>query len=58
MSVIAALNDPLAVLLTHDLSNVMTPNNDRPNVGATGIGPVACPRTREIVGGAGITADL
>jgi hypothetical protein len=29
MPIVAALDDPLAVLLADDFSNVMSPNNDR-----------------------------
>jgi hypothetical protein len=37
MTVIAALHDPLTILMTDDLANVVTPDNDRTNGWAAGI---------------------
>lgn len=58
MSIVAALYDPLAVLLTHDLANVVTPNDDRADRRAARIGSVSRPGSRQIELRAGIAADL
>jgi hypothetical protein len=58
VSIIAALYDPLTILLAHDLSNVMSPNNDCTNVGATSIRSIVSPRAGKIVRRAWIAANL
>jgi hypothetical protein len=37
MTVVAALHDPLTVLLTNDLADVVTPDDDSANGRATGV---------------------
>jgi hypothetical protein len=37
MTVVAALHDPLTVLVAHDFADVVTPDDDRANGWATGI---------------------
>jgi len=37
MTVVAALHDPLAVLLTNDLTDVVTPDDDRANGRSAGV---------------------
>jgi hypothetical protein len=43
VTIIAALNNPLAVLLADDLTNVMTPDDDRTHMRAAGIRSVMRP---------------
>lgn len=58
MTVIAALHDPLAVLLADDLSDVVAPDHDRADARAAGVGSVMGPGACQIVGRSGIAADL
>lgn len=56
--VVAALHDPLAVLLAYDLANVVAPNNDRADGRAAGIAAVPGPRSGQIELRTWIAADL
>ena len=58
MTVIAAFNDPLAVLLSDDLPDMMTPYDNRANGGTAGIGAVVGPGSREVVLGTRIGSNL
>jgi len=58
MTVVSALDDPLAVLLTDNLPDVMTPDDDRADGGTTGIAAVMRPGSREVVLGTWIGSDL
>jgi hypothetical protein len=58
MTVIAALHDPLTILMADDLANVVTPDNDRTNGWAAGIWSVVSPRSGKIEWRSGIAADL
>src|SRR6266851_4085362 len=57
-AIIAALHEPLAVLLADDLADVVTPDNDRADGRSTGTGPIMSPGAGEVVGRAGVAADL
>jgi hypothetical protein len=58
MPVIAALHDPLAILVADDLADVVPPDDDRTDRRSTGIGPIMGPGACKIVGWAGVAADL
>src|ERR1700744_4245121 len=58
MAVVAALDDPLAVLATDDLADVMAPDHDRTDRRTTGVAAVVRPRPREVVLRARIGTDL
>ena len=58
MAVIAALHDPLTVFLTDYLADMVTPNHDGTDGRTARVVAVMSPGSRQIVGGAGIGADL
>lgn len=58
VTVIAALHDPVTVVFTDDLSDVMAPDHDSAHARAARIGPVMGPRPRQIIGRTGVAADL
>jgi hypothetical protein len=58
MAVIAALHDPMTVFVTDYLADMVTPNHDGTDGRAARVVPVMSPGSRQIVGGAGIGADL
>jgi hypothetical protein len=58
MAIVAALNDPLAVFLADNFSDVMPPDNDGADRRSAGVRAIAGPGSRQIVGRAGIAADL
>src|SRR5882757_8554105 len=58
MAVIAALHDPLTVLVRDDLADVVTPDDDGADGRSACIRSIVRPGTGEIVGRAGIAADL
>jgi len=58
MTVVAAAHDPLPVLLSDDLADVVAPHDDRSDRGATGVYAAASPGDGTIVLRPGITADL
>jgi hypothetical protein len=58
MTIIPALNDPLSVLVTDDLSNVMAPDHDRADRRAACVGAIMCPRPCQVVLRTRIAADL
>jgi hypothetical protein len=58
MTVIAALDDPLPVLLAYDLPDVVRPDHDGADRRATGVGTVMRPGAREVVLGSRIRTDL
>src|SRR6185312_10228744 len=57
-AVIAALHDPLAVFLTHDLTDVVRPDDDRSHRRPACIRAIASPRSCKVVLGTGIGAYL
>jgi hypothetical protein len=56
--VIAALNDPLTILLADDFSDVVTPDDDGSDSRTTGIRPIVGPRSRKIIRGTGVATHL
>ncbi len=58
MTVVSTLDDPLPVLLTDDLSDVVTPDDNRADRGTTGVAAVMRPGSREVVLRARISPDL
>lgn len=58
MTIVAALDNPLAVLMADDLSDVVRPNHDSAHRRATGAGTVMCPGARQIVLRPGIRTYL
>ncbi len=58
VAIVAALHDPLTAILADDLADVMTPDNDRADRRSTGIRPIMSPRPGEVIGRAGVAADL
>src|SRR5579871_3519862 len=58
MPVIAALDDPLAILLADNFSDVMTPDHDCTDRRTAGIGAVMRPRTGKVIRRSGIGSDL
>jgi hypothetical protein len=58
MAIIAALHDPLAVLLADDLADMMRPDDDGADRRLPGVGAVMSPCPREIIFGTGIATDL
>ena len=58
MTVVSALDDPLAVLLTDDLPDVMAPDDNRADRRTAGIAAVMRPGSREVVLRTRISPDL
>jgi hypothetical protein len=58
VTVIAALHNPLTVLMTHDLADVVRPDNNRSDPRTACIRAIAGPSPCEIVLGTGIGAHL
>lgn len=58
MAVIAALHDPLTVFATDNLADMVTPNHNGTDRRTPRVGSVVSPGSRQIVGRAGIGADL
>ena len=58
VAVIAALNDPLTILLADDFSDVVTPDDDCSDSRTTCIRPIVGPRSRKIIRRTGIATDL
>lgn len=58
MSIIAALDNPPAILLADDSANMMGPDNDGADCGPSRIGAVVRPVARKVVLGTGIAAHL
>jgi len=58
MTVIAALDDPLSILLADDLADVMAPDHDGANPGSTRVRAIVSPGAGQIIGRAGIAPDL
>jgi hypothetical protein len=58
MTVVAAVDDPLSVLATNNSADVVRPDNDRTDGRATGVRAIVSPCAGEIVGWAGVAADL
>ena len=49
MAIIAALHDPLAVLLTDDLADVVTPHDDGTHRRAARVAAIVSPRSGKVV---------
>ena len=58
MTVVPALDDPLTVLLTDNLADVVTPDDNRAHRGTAGVAAVVRPGSREVVLGTRIGSDL
>src|ERR1700733_7555593 len=58
MTVVSTLDDPLAVLLTDNLSDVMTPDHNRAHRGTAGVAAIVRPGSREVVLGTRIGPHL
>src|ERR1700722_5878048 len=58
MTVVSALDDPLSVLLTDNLPDVMAPDNNRAHRGTAGVAAIVRPGSREVVLGTRISPDL
>ena len=58
VAVVTALHDPLTVLVANDFAHVVPPDDDGADGRTACARPVVSPGSREIVGGAGVTADL
>src|SRR5690349_13443108 len=58
VTVITALHDPLTVLVTHDLADMVGPDNDRADPRTASVRAIASPGPCEIVLGTGIGAHL
>jgi len=57
VTVIAALDDPVAILVTDDFHDMVRPHDDGSDRRAAGIGTVVGPGASEIILRAGIAAD-
>jgi hypothetical protein len=57
-SVVPALNNPLAVFLANNFSDMMGPNDNGANRGPAGVGPIVGPRSCQIVRRSRVAADL
>jgi hypothetical protein len=58
MTVVSALDDPLAVFLTDDLPDVMAPDDNRADRRTTGVAAVMSPGSRKVVLRTGISPNL
>ena len=58
VAVVAALHDPLTILLADDLADVVTPDDDGPDRWSTSIRSIVSPGTGQIKRRARVAADL
>jgi hypothetical protein len=58
MAIIAALHNPLTVLVTDNLADMVTPNHDGTDRRTASVISVVSPGSRQIVGRTGIGANL
>src|ERR1700729_2719788 len=58
MTVVSTLDDPLAVLLTDNLPDVMAPDHNRAHGRTAGVAAIVRPGSREVVLGTRIGSDL
>ena len=58
MAVVTTLHDPLAVLVANDFADVVPPDDDGADCRTACARPVVSPRTGEVIGRAGVVADL